>query len=65
MGGEYDMWTVVLLAVVCVGFFYGLYRTYKNYDGGDESGSGCGGCCGGCSGCSMFQSCSPASKESK
>ena len=27
------MQNVILLAVVCVGFFYALYRVYKNSDG--------------------------------
>ena len=36
------MQNVILLAVVCVGFFYALYRVYKNSDG-TEGSSGCGG----------------------
>ena len=38
------MQNVILLAVVCVGFFYALYRVYKNSDG-TEGSSGCGGNC--------------------
>ena len=39
------MQNVILLAVVCVGFFYALYRVYKNSDGtegssGTSTGSG-------------------------
>ena len=35
------MQNVILLAVVCVGFFYALYRVYKNSDG-TEGSSGTG-----------------------
>ena len=38
------MQNVILLAVVCVGFFYALYRVYKNSDG-TEGSSGSGGNC--------------------
>ena len=31
------MQNVILLAVVCVGFFYALYRVYKNSDGTEGS----------------------------
>lgn len=41
------MQNVILLAVVCVGFFYALYRVYKNSDG-TEGSSGCGGNCMNC-----------------
>ena len=33
------MQNVILLAVVCVGFFYALYRVYKNSNGTE---GGCG-----------------------
>lgn len=38
------MQNLILLVVVCVGFFYALYRVYKNSDGSEGS-SGCGGNC--------------------
>lgn len=41
------MQNLILLAVICVGFFYALYRVYKNSDG-TEGGSGCGGSCMNC-----------------
>ena len=31
------MQNVILLAVVCVGFFYALYRVYKNSEGSEGS----------------------------
>lgn len=54
------MQNVILLAVVCVGFFYALYRVYKNSDG-TEGSSGCG---GNCMHCPMAGGCGSARTNS-